>query len=1175
MADLTRVNEKIKAVWPEWEVVGRVGCGTYGDVYKAKRSGFVECDAAIKLITIPKNEDEVEALGDDEALIERARAEYESVARAFSNEIRLLEVLKSAPNIVGIEDYSIRPSENGCGWNILIRMELLTSMDKVTSITEVEAVKLGMDICTALEACSLKNIIHRDVKPSNIFVTDFGTYKLGDFGISRVLEANTTSLTMRSGTPRFMAPEVIRSMFYDARADIYSLGMVLYYLLNDCTSPFYPKAGVPLTLAERDEAELKRIRGEEFPMPEGVSSELAAVIRKACAADPDKRFADASQMKKALMNVYAAKYFDGVKVTVTDEVTAEVGGIAAIRKEIREADRTTSVRRTQIAVTEPWEDTQVVDISEEIGDISEEYIQFDDEDADKTSSVRRAAGFDTSDDSTVAARRAAAIAAGAAVTEAAKVAHEAKTRAKNKKRTIGTFNRKKVNIVGIAVAVFAVVVFAVAAVITVPMINNIVGSPDTETSEEDTIEAKPQKLTITKPASKLQYTVGEKISVAGLELEASYRFGKKETLTRGFTYSPIEAKGEGTQTVTLSYNGASVTYEIEVLPLKVMSLLIASRPERTEFSIGENIDFTGLILDVVYEDGSHHSQLSGFSCTPSVAREMGEQKITVSYGGKTVSFNITVVERSITSVELASLPSRLNYSVGESLDTEGLLLHVTYSNGITASIAKDIAVSPERFTSIGTQTVTLDYQGRTVEFDVNVTAAVIERISVRTMPSKTVYTVGETLATRGFSLLAHYTDGTSKIITSGYTYSPKTLSKAGKQYMTVSYGGKTTGFNVTVNAAADTQQTASITGISVCTNPTRTSYMTGDTLDTSGLSLTVRYSDGSTRNVSNGFSCTPTTLSLAGNVGITVSYGGHSTRFNVSVSAPVSDGGMCGDAVKWELDGGVLTVSGTGDMYDFSEGGAPWSEYANAISEVRIENGVISVGSYAFAHTSVRTVSISETVKSIDNTFVYNCLSLTDFTVSSSNRFYTSEDGMLFSRDKTKLYAYPIGRGETIFTVPSTVTTIDGYRMFCNSNVSEIVITESLYSIDPLAFEGARKLTKFTVRNRNVALTAIDGVLYTKNMNALICYPMGKSGTSYNIPEGVGVIRESAFAFNPSLTFLTLPSTIRRIEKYAFYSAKNLSSVTYTGDEAAWAKVELGEGNEALTCAVFTCVPAE
>lgn len=121
-------------------------------------------------------------------------------------------------------------------------MELLTPLNTYYTTyppTEADVIRLGIDMCRALEVCAKENIIHRDIKPSNIFVSEHGDYKLGDFGVARHLEASCRELS-KKGTYDYMAPEVYRDSVYDARADIFSLGIVLYKLMNNGRIPFLP-----------------------------------------------------------------------------------------------------------------------------------------------------------------------------------------------------------------------------------------------------------------------------------------------------------------------------------------------------------------------------------------------------------------------------------------------------------------------------------------------------------------------------------------------------------------------------------------------------------------------------------------------------------------------------------------------------------------------------------------------------------------------------------------------------------------------------------------------------------------------------------------------------------------------------------------------------------------------
>lgn len=137
-----------------------------------------------------------------------------------------------------------------------------------------------------------KNIIHRDIKPQNIFINDNGDFKLGDFGIAKT--ADHTTVATKAGTFNYMAPEVYFGNPYNHSVDIYSLGLVLYWLLNERRGPFLPPALVKNSDSQK--AQQRRFGGEALPPPAHGSAQLRQIVQKACAFDPADRYASATQM---------------------------------------------------------------------------------------------------------------------------------------------------------------------------------------------------------------------------------------------------------------------------------------------------------------------------------------------------------------------------------------------------------------------------------------------------------------------------------------------------------------------------------------------------------------------------------------------------------------------------------------------------------------------------------------------------------------------------------------------------------------------------------------------------------------------------------------------------------------------------------------------------------------
>ncbi|MBQ2943204.1 MAG: serine/threonine protein kinase [Ruminococcus sp.] len=294
----------INQVWPEWNEDCVLGEGSFGKVYRAKRVEYGRTFySAIKVLTVPKNQQEIKFARSQGMNDEEIYNYFHGLVDNLLNEITLMDNLKGAKNIVGIEDYKIIEREGEIGWDIFIRMELLTPFDSFVSnpdFSQKDVIRLGVDICTALEVCEQNYIVHRDIKPDNIFISRFGEYKLGDFGIARKLEVTQANLS-RKGTLNYMAPEVYKSEEYGSNVDVYSLGLVLYTLLNNNRIAFMPPYPQPISYKDNEEALSKRLSGTPLIPPCNASASLGATIVKACAYRPQDRYQTATEFKNALI----------------------------------------------------------------------------------------------------------------------------------------------------------------------------------------------------------------------------------------------------------------------------------------------------------------------------------------------------------------------------------------------------------------------------------------------------------------------------------------------------------------------------------------------------------------------------------------------------------------------------------------------------------------------------------------------------------------------------------------------------------------------------------------------------------------------------------------------------------------------------------------------------------
>lgn len=292
--------KKYEPIDGKWYITKELGSGAYGTVFEVERKDYGNMKAAMKVITIPSSPSELKSFrSENYDLDEQSVTSYfYGFVEEFVKEFQLMAELKGHSNIVSYEDHDIVKHSDGIGWDIFIRMELLKSMndhyaDNPPTVDEV--VKLGIHICKALEVCKEFNIIHRDIKPSNIFVSRTGEYKLGDFGVARTLEKTSSGLS-KKGTYTYMAPEVFKGESYGANVDIYSLGIVMYRLLNNNLEPFRTDR----TYANAEMALEKRMKGEALPEPMNADKNLSKIILKACSYSPKERYQSATEMREAL-----------------------------------------------------------------------------------------------------------------------------------------------------------------------------------------------------------------------------------------------------------------------------------------------------------------------------------------------------------------------------------------------------------------------------------------------------------------------------------------------------------------------------------------------------------------------------------------------------------------------------------------------------------------------------------------------------------------------------------------------------------------------------------------------------------------------------------------------------------------------------------------------------------
>lgn len=299
---------------PGWQCNRQIGAGSFGKVYEIQREEYNKVyKAALKVIRIPQDPSDLRRAYSEGMDRKSATNYFRSFVEDLTDEFAIMDEIKGFTNIVSYEGHWVIEHPDEIAWDILIQMELLTPLQDYCSnhtMGEEQIIRLGMDICNALEICEEKKIIHRDIKPDNIFVNSRGDFKLGDFGIARTVEKTMSGMS-KKGTYDYMAPEVYFCRPYGRTVDIYSLGTMLYLYLNCKRLPFLPFGD--LRQSDRTNALEQRMSGAMPQPPMHGSEQLKAVVMKSISFDAADRYQSAAEFRQALKECLPYIVYKGIE----------------------------------------------------------------------------------------------------------------------------------------------------------------------------------------------------------------------------------------------------------------------------------------------------------------------------------------------------------------------------------------------------------------------------------------------------------------------------------------------------------------------------------------------------------------------------------------------------------------------------------------------------------------------------------------------------------------------------------------------------------------------------------------------------------------------------------------------------------------------------------------------
>jgi serine/threonine-protein kinase len=282
----------------KYEIVSRLGAGGMGAVYLARRV-LIGDDVALKVLH--------SKFVNDETLIERFRREARAAAQLHH------------PNVVTIHDYGETRGREGFAYIVmeLVRGESLRGLlRREVKLDARRAVSLMRDVCAGVAAAHRRGIVHRDIKPDNVIVVppdeDSATerVKVVDFGIAKLRDmAADNTLTEAGamvGTPFYMSPEQCKGEHLDARADVYSLGALLYEMLAG-QPPFNAPTLTGIIIKHISEPP------PVIPQNLQVPASLQAAITRALSKDPEERQTDAAEFSREIQAALSASATDDAR----------------------------------------------------------------------------------------------------------------------------------------------------------------------------------------------------------------------------------------------------------------------------------------------------------------------------------------------------------------------------------------------------------------------------------------------------------------------------------------------------------------------------------------------------------------------------------------------------------------------------------------------------------------------------------------------------------------------------------------------------------------------------------------------------------------------------------------------------------------------------------------------
>ncbi len=303
---------------------------------------------------------------------------------------------------------------------------------------------------------------------------------------------------------------------------------------------------------------------------------------------------------------------------------------------------------------------------------------------------------------------------------------------------------------------------------------------------------------------------------------------------------------------------------------------------------------TLVTADITLEEGRVLKKvlLNGIELGPEAVTQKEDGTYTVTFrmgrGSNVITAELgNKQDSSVTGIEITRYPDKLVYYVNDPLDLNGMEVTAVYSDGTSAKVNDYLVDTVNPTTMAGITTVKIRYERAVAGFQITVLERETDngtaRLDITKKPRKLVYRIGEELDLSGMEVTATYNDGSREVVTDYEVITQNPTRRTGKVTVTISYEGKTAGFEITVKQRKTKPPAPTMTGIAITEKPEKLIYQVGEPLDLRGMAVKAVYSDGTQATVGNYTVVTENPTGSAGKIPVTIAYSGKTAELEITV----------------------------------------------------------------------------------------------------------------------------------------------------------------------------------------------------------------------------------------------------------------------------------------------------